>query len=306
MRRRTDILVGLLLLTTILLGIAAAGFALSRSDLFRRHQMIKIAADTGAGLAPGLPIMYSGFPIGRIDQITLTDNGRVEIILRIPEEEMRWIKEDTRFVFDKPLFGGGSIRVDTPNLDAPPYTGRRIKELQKPDVVSDVMAQAQPIIDMIQPILADVKAITGAFADPANKNAVPNLLNNLQAFTQRLENGEPLIDLATGKPEISANLLTVTADIAAMTGRAKEQITGDDGLLLTLRQNLLSLDSQLRALGPVLANVEDITANIEEGTNDLGNLRREVDNMLLTVKSLLQGIDGQLSFLRSEQQMQVP
>jgi phospholipid/cholesterol/gamma-HCH transport system substrate-binding protein len=306
MRRRTDILVGLLLLTTFLLALAAAGFALSRSDLFRQHQFIKIAAETGAGLAPGLPVVYKGFPIGRIDSILLTDNGLVEITLRIPEEEMRWIKETTRFVFEQSFFGAGSILVETPDLDAPEFSGRRIKELQKPDVVKDIMAQAQPVIDQIEPILADIKAITGAFADPNNKNAVPNLLNNLQAFTQRLEDGEPLIDLATGKPEISQNLVTVTADIAAITGRAKEQITGQEGLLLTLRQNLLTLDTQLQALGPVLSNVEGITANIEEGTQDLGNLRREVDNMLLTVKSLLQGVDSQLSFLRADQEMQVP
>ena len=59
----------------------------------------------------GMPMMFSGFPIGQVSGMTLTRPGSVRIEVRIKVKDARWLRTSSAFILERQLLGGAKIRA---------------------------------------------------------------------------------------------------------------------------------------------------------------------------------------------------
>lgn len=86
--RRSSLLFGLsggvLLLGVVALLVAQQGW-------FQRQFHVRVVAPTSMGLAVGTPVRLSGLRVGVLERINLLPDGRVTLLLRIPDRYRAWI-----------------------------------------------------------------------------------------------------------------------------------------------------------------------------------------------------------------------
>jgi len=73
----------------------------------------------GRELDDGMPVEFSGFNIGKVEDMELSQEGAVLIKIKIPKRHIKWIRSDSVFSLDKPLIGAPKITVKTKNLNSP-------------------------------------------------------------------------------------------------------------------------------------------------------------------------------------------
>ena len=76
--------VGLLLGLALMMGVAFVVYALFARGAFETTQRLTLVADNAEGVAIGMDLTFSGFPIGRVQRISLGDDGRARIEIDIP------------------------------------------------------------------------------------------------------------------------------------------------------------------------------------------------------------------------------
>ena len=82
--------------------------------------------------------MFSGFPIGQVSGMTLSETGQVKIEVRIKEKEARWLRTSSTFVLEKQFFGGAKIRVVSPRMADPPLPADAERALVATDATKDI------------------------------------------------------------------------------------------------------------------------------------------------------------------------
>src|SRR5919109_787276 len=87
----------------LLLGLAimvAAGFiiyALYARGVFEATQRLVLISDNAEGVAIGMDLSFSGFPIGRVERISLADDGRARIEIEVPRKDAKWLRVSSIF-----------------------------------------------------------------------------------------------------------------------------------------------------------------------------------------------------------------
>src|SRR5207248_2133006 len=118
--RSLGIKVGMLLAFTIMLIGGFIVYVLYERGTFEQTQRLRLITDNAEGIGAGSDLTFAGFPIGRVRRIVLRDDGKVQINVRVPVSEAKWLRESSIFVIDVPLVGAAKLRAFTANLKDPP------------------------------------------------------------------------------------------------------------------------------------------------------------------------------------------
>jgi len=84
----------------VLLAVLGMGLALVwtgiRNDAFTAKSTVHFVADSGQDLSVGMPVKFSGFKIGKLDTLTLDEQGRVQVEVRIDSKYLGLIQAGCR------------------------------------------------------------------------------------------------------------------------------------------------------------------------------------------------------------------
>jgi len=80
---------GLLLTLIPFIAIGLVLYALYARGVFESSQDLVLIAKDAEGVTVGMPIMFSGFPIGQVSSMALADSGEVQIKAWIREKGKR-------------------------------------------------------------------------------------------------------------------------------------------------------------------------------------------------------------------------
>lgn len=112
--------VGLLLGLTIMVAAGFVIYALYARGVFEATQRLTLVSDNAEGVSIGMDLTFSGFPIGRVQRISLGDDGRARIVIEIPRKDAKWLRASSIFTLERGIVGASRIRAFTGNLqDAP-------------------------------------------------------------------------------------------------------------------------------------------------------------------------------------------
>ena len=118
--RNVELKAGLLLLLVAALVAGFVLYVLYARGAFEETQELVLIADDSEGISVGANLTFSGFPVGRVQRIELSKNGKAKIEVEIPVKDLHWLRSTSIFTLERGLVGGARLRAFTGNLDDPP------------------------------------------------------------------------------------------------------------------------------------------------------------------------------------------
>ena len=81
-----------LLLFTLALIVGSGLYLLYARGAFEPTQTLVLTADDSEGVVVGMDMTFSGFPIGRVRRIELSDDGNARIVVDVPRKDAHWLR----------------------------------------------------------------------------------------------------------------------------------------------------------------------------------------------------------------------
>jgi len=314
--RNLEFKVGLLLVITVVLGIAFVLYGLYSRGAFEATQDLVLTTKDAENIAVGMPMTFSGFPIGKVKRIQLQDDASVRVVIAVPRKDARWLRENSVFTLEKGLIGAAKIKVSTTMLEGEPLPDNAVRPLISGDVMQDMQAQ----VYRIKGILDNVDAMTNA------DSAINRTLGNLQTVTGRMTGDYGVLEGVLGGPEqarevvtaleqtnaLLTNLGAVSLKVDGLLVKTDNQVFGADGVMDQARGAITQVNgilaearASLKHADAILANAElasadvvGITGNVREATTDMAQLRGEIDDSVRKLNHLINEINRKWPFAR--------
>ncbi|MBK6320985.1 MAG: MCE family protein [Burkholderiales bacterium] len=293
----------LLMVFTLLLVCGAILFVLYARGAFDSTQRLVLMAEDSEGVAVGMDLTFSGFPIGRVHRIELAETGKVRILVDITSKDAHWLRTSSVFTLIRGVVGSPAIRAYTGVLDDPQLPdGAERTVLQ-----GDVSAEIPKVIASVRELMDNLNNLTAA------DGSMGASLRNLQTLTARLNGPGGALTVAMGSEQDAQKIIAMLdrtqallAKLDSMAAKTDTQVFGDKGILPQTRDTIVQLqgllgDSRdsLKRLDLVLQDAQAISGNAKAATADLGVLRAEVDASLRKVDGLVTEINRKWPFARS-------
>lgn len=142
--------VGIFVSCATALVVLALLFLAMEKGLFSTSHTYTLSSRTGDGFTVGMPVVFSGFDIGRVHSLELDDRGVVLIKIKVSDKHVKWIKDDSFFVLYRPLIGAARIVVNTNNLESPPMPESKVAEVFVVNDINDAIEKVQPLLETIE------------------------------------------------------------------------------------------------------------------------------------------------------------
>ena len=148
----------LLMVFTLLLVCGAILFVLYARGAFDSTQRLVLMAEDSEGVAVGMDLTFSGFPIGRVHRIELAETGKVRILVDITSKDAHWLRTSSVFTLIRGVVGSPAIRAYTGVLDDPQLPdGAERTVLQ-----GDVSAEIPKVIASVRELMDNLNNLTAA------------------------------------------------------------------------------------------------------------------------------------------------
>ena len=307
--RTTGIKVGMLLAFTIMLIGGFIVYVLYERGTFEETQRLRLIADNAEGIGVGTNLTFAGFPIGRVRRITLREDGKVRISVRVPVSEAKWLRESSIFVIDVPLVGAAKLRVFSANLQDPPLADLA----ERPVLRGDTTQEIPRLVANLRTVLENLEEMTKA------GGSLQASLGNVRTFTERLSGKGGALGAALGSDEearkVIATIERANALLASLDGAARrldgvlektdQRVFAQGGVLEGTERAVAQVNGilgdvreRLKQVDQILADVQATSANTKAATTDLGALRAEVEASLRRIGGLIDEVNRKWPFER--------
>lgn len=295
--------VGLFAAASLLLAAVFIVYLLHARGFFEKTFHLQLAAASADGVAPGVPVVFSGIEIGRVTSLGLNDDGGIIIRTEFLGRNAKWLKENSTFTLDKPIVGGAKIRVDSPDLKAPALPDNATMLL----LTSDISKEIPGLVARVQAILANVEYLTRKDGD------LNTTLANARTVTSRMTGEYGMLEGVLGSPEkaraLTDSLEKTRALITRLDGlaaKADQWLFAEKGVADQTRESLAQVrlmlndaQSSLKKADAAMANAVEITDNVKASTQDLVQLRAEIDDAVRKANDLVNEINKKWPFARN-------
>jgi phospholipid/cholesterol/gamma-HCH transport system substrate-binding protein len=294
--------VGLLVGLAVVLGIGFLLYALYARGVFADAQRVTLIAENAEGVAVGMDLTFSGFPIGRVQRLSLDDKGRARIVIEVPRKDSHWLRQSSVFTLEKGLFGGASIRAHTGNLNEALLPDGA----ERPVLRGDTTEEIPKLVASVRSILDNIESLTAAGgnlqASIASLRAVADRAAGKRGALGALLGNEQDVQKLIGVLDETNRLL---ASLSGLVGKTDQRLFAPGGVMESTEQAVAQANTMLgevretlkRADG-ILADAEQISGSAKAATKDLATLRAEVDANMRKISALIDEINRKWPFER--------
>jgi len=282
MIKKVEFKVGLFIVITSLLIAAGLTYLAYSKGLFAKEFTYILSSKSGEDLIEGMPILFSGIKIGKVEKLELNEQGIVMIKIKIPERHVKWLRTNSTFSLNKPLIGSPRLVVTTENLNSPPLSSRDVREITTINDINETIKKAQPIIEKVDKVIANVERIT---ANIAKKDS--------------------FVEMALGKPESVQSVHETIGKVRDILVKTDDQMYGDNGAIPLIRKILKDLLVKLEKINAAVDNVVKISGDTADSTKDLKLLRAEIDATVNSIGNLVNELDKKMPF-KKEPEIKLP
>jgi phospholipid/cholesterol/gamma-HCH transport system substrate-binding protein len=301
--------VGLLLGLTIMVAAGFVIYALYARGVFEATQRLTLVSDNAEGVSLGMDLTFSGFPIGRVQRISLGDDGRARIEIDVPRKDAKWLRSSSIFTLERGIVGGSRIRAFTGNLqDAPLPEGAERLVLR-----GDTQEEIPRMVATLRSVLENVEELTGS------GGSLQASLTNLRTMSERVGGRHGALGAVLGNEDDAKKVIAaidranalllslggVSRRIDAAVAKADQRVLGEGGVVEGTQRavgqaNVIlgELRESLKRVDRILVDAQSISGNAKAATNDLATLRAEVDASLRKVTGLIDEINRKWPFQR--------
>ena len=297
----------LLLLFVLLLGSAV--YVMVARGVFERTQQLVLIADDSEGIAVGMDLTFSGFPIGKVGRIELSPEGNARILVDVPLKDAKWLRSSSIFTMESGLIGGTRLRAFSGILSDPPMPADSERHVLR----GDAKAEIPLMVASVRELVGNLRALTASDA-PLSAS-----LLNVQGATDKLNGQQGVLGLLMGNDKdaqkVVATLDRTNALLSRLDGlatNANQQVFGPDGVaertnaaVVQLNGLLADARNSLKKVDAVLQEAQAIGVNTREATNDLVSVRTELESSLSKVEHLVNDINRKWP-LRRDTEVKLP
>jgi phospholipid/cholesterol/gamma-HCH transport system substrate-binding protein len=266
--------------------------------VFEPTQQLVLVTDNSEGVIPGMDMSFAGFPIGRVRQVDLGKDGKVNITVDIPKADAKWLRTTSVFTLESSVVGQTRLRAYSGILSDPPLPDKA----QRPVLRGDAAAEIPHLVATARTLLDNLQNMT------QEGSAIAKTLDNVETFSGRLTGKYGVLGTALGGDEEAKKLLQTLQRVDAILAKTDQRVFGKNGVMddtqAAVRQlNGVLLDARgtLQKVDAVLVEAQAVGANAKAATQDLGKLRGEVDASLRKVNRLVDEINRKWPFKRDEE-----
>lgn len=306
---RIEFKAALLMVLFVLLVLGSGLYLLYARGAFEASQTVVLVADDSEGVTVGMDLTFSGFPIGRVRRIELSDVGNARIVVDVPRRDARWLRVSSVFTMERSLVGSVRLRAYSGVLDDAPLPDGAERRV----LVGDATAEIPQVVATARELLNNLTAMTGADA------ALNTTLNQMRVLTEKLNGPQGALGVLAGNDDdrrrlaatlaqadtLMQRLNSLTARTEGLVANADRRVLGDDGLVTHVQALVKQMNTalgearqSLRKVDAVLVEAQAIASNTREASTDLGSLRAEVEASLRKVESLVNEINRKWPFAR--------
>jgi phospholipid/cholesterol/gamma-HCH transport system substrate-binding protein len=310
--RNIGVKVGALLAVSIVIALGFIAYVLDSRGVFDQTQRMYLIADNAEGISVGTDLTFSGFPIGKVRRITLRDDGKVRISVRVPVSETKWLRESSVFVIDVPLVGAAKLRAFTANLQDPPLADRA----ERPVLRGDTTEEIPRMVASLRAVLDNLDQMTDS------GSSLQESIKNVRTVTERMagkygvlgglmgseDNAKKVIASIDRANALLASLGGVSLKLDSVLSKTDQRVFGQGGVIDETQKAVVQANAilgdvreSLKKVDALLADAQAVGANAKAATADLGTLRAEVETSLRKVTSLIEEINRKWPFGRDTQ-----
>jgi phospholipid/cholesterol/gamma-HCH transport system substrate-binding protein len=293
--------VGLLLGLTIMVAAGFLIYALYARGVFEATQRLTLISDNAEGVSIGMDLGFSGFPIGRVQRISLGEDGRARIDIDIPRKDARWLRNSSIFTLERGIVGGARIRAFTASLQDDPLPDGAERVVLRGDTQEEIPR----MVATLRSVLENVEQVTGP------GGSLQASIDNLRGITQRLGSEEDAKKVVAAIDRANALLVSlggVSRRLDGVVAKTDQRMFGSggvvDGTQRAVEQAnaiLGELRESLKRVDRILADAQAVSGNARAATQDLSQLRAEVDASLRKVSGLIDEINRKWPFQRDSE-----
>ena len=280
--------VGLFVLSLVLVVLGSLYFILDEKGFFEKKYKYFFNIKSAESFSVGMPLKFSGFSIGVIDNISLKDDGSVMICFLVDENNKKWIREGTFLTIKKPLIGSTYIVVDT-KLDRPLLKAGATLEITQSDDINDMIERLDPVVKKIIKIIDSIDIIAASMA--SEDSDLFAMLKNLNKFSKKLAKNDALLTSITGDKESTQSLITslhtlkesmkdvqsITNDIAKPTVESAKNL---NLIMKDVRKKLQTLDGVVSTTASLEGDLVEVKEQLSVAIEKSNEVLDKVDKIL--------------------------
>ena len=281
-QKRIELKVWIFIIAALVLISSFFVFIAYKKDMFSRVYTYTLLSKSGEGFSVGMPLKFSGFIIGTVKSLELNESGMVIAKVRVPERHIKWLRQDSILILDRPLIGAPKITVFTENLQSPVLSTDSLKEIYPVDSINDAVQKIEPLLEKIDVILDNTARITGSLAGKetllemavGDKDAVQSIINTLKK-----------------SEDMGRHVVNIIEKIDTTSSKLDQNLFGPGGTFTLVHAILKDVLAKLEKLDTVVQNVSQTSTDVTHSTRDLEKLRNDLDTAMDSVNELLYKIE---------------
>ncbi|MFH1077439.1 MAG: MlaD family protein [Pseudomonadota bacterium] len=311
MTQKIELKVGLFLIISTMLIALSIGYVAYKKGFFAKVYTFTLSSKSGEDLTEGMPVVFSGFKIGTVHALELSDDGSVFIKIKIPERHVKWIRMDSTFIVNKPLIGSARIVVVTDNLRSAVLSPEQATEVVNVSDINEAIKKLQPLLEKVDKIAGNIETLTKNIADP--KGSVHKILTNAENLTANLAQKGSFLEMAISDREsidsiyaalkktrdITAQVEAILKRVDKMAGKTDDMVYGEEGALPTVIKALKDVLAKLEKLNTTIDNINKISSEAAASTSDLKVLREQIDAAVTSLGDLARELEKKIPFKKA-------
>lgn len=275
--------------TVLFVLIALATGVAVKQGIFVSKTRLHFIAEHGAGFAPGMQVRFSGFRIGVVDKVSLTEDAKVDVEFLVESQYIKWIKPDsTAQMLQDGLMGDYYLEMMGGSPNIPPVAeGDKVNfapAQSLADIAHDLKNRTIPIIDSVQTTLDYVN-------DP--KGDIQQTMANVRQLTAELRETRVSVDQLLRRVDGLAD-----KEVRATIDQAGRLLIRADSVASEVQSRLPAvLDSAASSMASLEVTAREASAMattlrsaLDESAPRLPSLIRNGDDLVRDSRDTLQGL----------------
>jgi phospholipid/cholesterol/gamma-HCH transport system substrate-binding protein len=307
--RNAEFKAALLLISMLMLIGALALYLMYARGAFEATQRLVLVGEDAEGVAVGMDLTFSGFPVGRVSRIELSPEGKARLIVDVAQKQAHWLRTSSVFTLERGLVGNARLRAFSGVLSDPPLPHGATRTL----LIGDAGAEIPRLVASTKELVQNLTALT------ATDSPLDASLGNVKSLTGRLNGPHGVLGALLGNDKDAQKLIAaldranvLLARLDGIAAKADDRVFGAKGVmndaqaaLVQMNGLLADLRGSLKKVDAVLVEAQAVGANLNTATTDLAPLRAEVESNLRKIEQLVNEINRKWPFQR-EAELKLP
>lgn len=281
MKITKEIKTAILVIASILLFIWGYGF-LKGENILNSHLKLFVKYDNVEGLVTGSAVTISGKNVGKIKNISLTNNGKVLVEIQIDDDQFPISKSSMAEIYEPSFIGGRQIAI-IPNYDDKniAISNDTLKANIKQGMLDVMGGKLEPTQKKIERLVDDADKLMVSINNVLDKDGQQNLQKALAELSATM----------TEFHKASTSLNVILDDNKTKIGGIVTNFNKVSGDFAVISDSLkkANLGATVKNLEKTLAKVDGIMANLQAGKGTMGKLLNDdalYKNLAKTSKEL--------------------